>query len=77
MIIVTIACYTHVSDECFLFYTENWSTLILHREIYFSIQNSRKKWEVIVRVFNYLYGEVQSPNFLLRGRDDLAWNYAQ
>ena len=45
IMIVTIARQIQISDDCFLFYSENWSTFNLHRENYNSVQNNRKNDE--------------------------------
>ena len=44
MIIVTINCQIHVSDDFFLFYTEKWSIFqYFHSEIHNSMQNNGEK----------------------------------
>ena len=38
-----IASKIDVFDDCFFLNTENWPIFILHREVYNTIQNNRKK----------------------------------
>ena len=74
---ITTEMSTDISVEGCTKYT--WS---LHREIFYSIQNSRKKWFVTILVFEkmaiYFHGEVQpqrkSGHFWMRAHTNDAWN---
>ena len=42
MIIVTIACYIHVSNNCFLLSTENWPIFILQEKFTIQFKTTEK-----------------------------------